>query len=315
LLNTGSLFGKAAAANIYHAAKSGAMIVEDGSFWSRKYLYLNIEEIPSDVNDITDLFKSKPAFISWDVENPLRLYAGGGGCINLIDIKAKKSHPCYLKDVRGFGIYDKDIYILDANSAFWRMSADKKKQECLSVDVHLAKQLFEQSDFYEISVSSSGITLFLGTGGDLVSQRPPYHISDNGIVGFEFSNNRNMLLYWSKKSIGLADFSSQNEKGAFQAAFRVQTLYTKATNIRQCLWAYKNSHILYSDDDVLYLLELEPQGQPHVEQAAKIRKGTDVMYAPASGVVYYLDSDSGKLEELRIIPGEALPLIGFIIQD
>jgi hypothetical protein len=265
--------------------------------------------LPADVKDITALFTSRPDFISWDAQNPMMLYTAGGGCINRIDLKAQEAYPCCLKDVRGFGVYDEDIYTIDANSTFLRMSVDKHKQDVLSRDLRLAKQLFSQSDFYDISVADSGITLFLGTDGELITPQPPYYISDKGVTGFEFGSDRNLLLYWSKKSIGLADFAAAKSEDVFKAAFRTQTLYAKASSIRQCFWAYNDSHILCSDEDALYLIEIEPQGENHIETIGKIRKDTDVLYSDETGVVYYLDADSGKLEECRIIPKEAMTLI------
>lgn len=309
LLNAASPFFELAAAKVYHTPKSNVLVVEERSFWNRKYLYLNIKESPVNAKDITALLDGRPDFIRWDAKNPLKLYAGSSGCINLIDVRAENAYACYLKNVKGFGVYDGDIYAVDANSTLWRLSPDKKKREVLSTDVRLAGQLFDRSDFYEIFAADSGIILFLGTEGELVAHQPPYYISDKNVTGFEFGGNRSLLLYWGRKSVGLADFSPSRDKDIFQTAFRVKTAYTKAKDIRQCFWAYKDSHILCNDDDTLYLIELEPQGDNHIEPVCKIRKGTEVWYEHETGIVYYLEERSGKLEQCRLISPETVVLL------
>lgn len=287
-------------ANVHTQQESDLLVFEGGSFWNRKYLYANLKNIPADFNDITELFENKPDFIKWDSFVPERLYAAESGCIHLIDIDLRQNYPCYLEDVKGFGFRNKNVFILDTNDTFWRMSLNKKR-EILSSDMHLAKQLFNDSDFYEIIVGQNDAKLFLGIEGQFITEHPPYRISDKGVTGFEFGPDKNLLLFWSKNSVSLADFSVQNQTGIFQSGFTVQKVHDNANNIRRCLWAYKNSHILCLDTDSLYLIELEPQGPPHIEFVTKVLQGSDIMCSAPTGYIYYLEENSGRLKECRII--------------
>ncbi len=79
-------------------------------------------------------------------------------------------------------------------------------------------------------------------------------------------------------------------------------MYEYAGNIKQCFWAYKNSHILYNDSDTVYLVEIEPQGPNHAELVSRVLKNSNVFYDSDEYVLYYLDEKNGALKGLQVFP-------------
>lgn len=83
---------------------------------------------------------------------------------------------------------------------------------------------------------------------------------------------------------------------------QIEELYSGNGNIEQCFWVYNGSHIVFSESDTIFLLEIEPQGKQHVEQIAKIRKGTSFFYSSHDGYVYFIDAKTFELNAIKVIP-------------
>jgi hypothetical protein len=64
-----------------------------------------------------------------------------------------------------------------------------------------------------------------------------------------------------------------------------------------------DTHLIFNDNDQIFLLEVEPQGSHHVEFIANLKKNSALFYANGSGSVYYLD-EAGRLEKIQLMPKE-----------
>jgi hypothetical protein len=191
---------------------------------------------------------------------------------------------------------------MDPNDTLFRESMKTKKREILADDSSLAKNLFNHSDFYRIFVEENGIILFLGTEEDLITNISPYRIASDNVIGFRFHPDKNLLLYWSKKAIQLVDFSLPSDTTFFGEKFHVRSVYEKGGRINQCFWAYEDSHILFHDAGTIYLLEIEPQGENHVESLCEVPKDSHVFYDPKEHTLYYLDTENNMLKKVQIFP-------------
>jgi hypothetical protein len=300
LVPSSSTFSTLGVNRIYHTGAGDSLLVSGGVFWDRKTLYLNLDAAEPNVTDVTDIIEGEPLFVMRNGGE--QIYMLHGNCASRADIKTKRLHSCELENIRGLGLYGKWLYVVDANGTLFRESVEPNKVEVLAQGSGLSKRLFGRSDFYRITVEDNGIIFFLGSDGDFVASVPPYNIASVGIRNFSLSRNGNLLLYWSKDSIKVVDFSVQPNRSVFDERFRIKPVYEKGRDIRQCFWAYDDSHILFSDAHSVYVVEIEPQGASHVDQICNILRDSDVFYDRSKGCLYYLEEDKGALERLQIFP-------------
>jgi len=300
---------------VYSAAESDVLIIYGGSFGDKKYLYLNLKDNKPYAIDITRFFPDEPSFIAWQAAKETDLFTCRKNCINFINVETGKTFPCYLENIKGFGIYGEGLYIIDQNNVLTYQTFETYKQKDLSEDMHLAKRLFDRSEFYRIEARNADTIFFLGTKGDFIVSSPPYHIAAQDVIGYKFGGNPDLLLYWTKTSLAIADFSISRDKTTFHENFKVQTIYENGRSIKQAFWLDDRSHILCNDADSIYLIELQPQGPPHVESILGIKGRTKVFYDGDENTLYYLDADSGVLNQIQIIPKQPITISPFRMYD
>jgi hypothetical protein len=66
---------------------------------------------------------------------------------------------------------------------------------------------------------------------------------------------------------------------------------------------FDDAHLIFNDNDQIFLLEVEPQGLHHVEFIANMKKSSSLFYTNGSGSVYYL-AEGGQLKRLQVMPKE-----------
>jgi hypothetical protein len=311
LLPFRSPFFSLPAAKVFYEAKSDAIVVCAGPGSNRKYLYLNLEDKNTGAIDITKLIPEEPSFITWQGQKEPDLFTWQKNCINLIEVRKEKTYPCYLENIKGFGIYDEGLFIIDQNDALIYQALDTRKQKNLSEDMHLSERLFSRSEFYHIKARNDKTIFLLGTKGDFIVNLPPYYFAAKDVVGYSFGSNPDLLLYWTKTSLSIVDFSVGRDKTVSHENFKVQTIYDNGRNLKQVLWADEDSHILCNDADSIYLIELLPQGPVHVEFILKVKNNIKTFYDNGENALYYLDDKDGVLKRLQIIPKQPITISPF----
>ncbi len=300
LVDKNSIFADMPVEKVYNISENERLFVSGGAFFGKKVLYLDLNPRQPQIEDVTDIFKAKLPEFLWQSADDEILYTIRDGSVSRIDMNTKRITPDYMKGVKGFGISDKWAYLIDPNDVLLRHSLDGEQKELLLEDKYLTNQLFSKSPFYNISIHHQTI-VFMGSEGDLVVNMPPYSVAASGVGGFSFHNDK-LLFFYTNKTISLVDFSGNANNSAFQERFTLRTLFEGGTNIRQCFRAYRDSHILFSDDNKVYLLEIQPQGISHIEPVCGLLKGSDVYYDENEYILYYLSEQDGKLSEIEIIP-------------
>jgi hypothetical protein len=264
-------------------------------------IYVDLGNREPNAIDISDFLRQGSSFVTWSPDDPTRVFAVNNDCVSRIDVERGRSRDCYVPHVRGLGIYANWLYVIDGNDAISRVSFEKRHSEEVWRDASMSRQLFSQSDFYDIRIRKKGLMFFLGSKGDLVANIPPYHIASSGVRDITFDGRQDTLAWWTATSIGEVDFARSFDRTIFHEMFRFQTVYQGGKDIRQVFWAYKGSHILFNDNDDIYLLELQPQPPHRVEHITRVLHGTSIYYDSDEKTLYYLDRTSGQLKQLQLI--------------
>jgi len=272
-----------------------------------KYLWVEVGEKESKVEDISACFPEEPVRVEWDPREKNYLFTLHDNYINRVDIPAHAVTAHSLENIRGFGLFHRDIYVLRGDFTLERLDYDGKAREILLKDRDLGSSLFGEKGLFQINVLTKEMILFLGPGGELLASRLPYRFLGEGTAGFQFYPSRERVLVWRKEDIGILDFSKPaRAEEVFEKGPRFLWVFKHGRKIGQAFWVYDGSHILFRDENRIFLLEIETHGKPHLYSLLEVKRKTDVAYEESSGKLYYLDAQSEKLCSVEILPRQEI---------
>ncbi|RJP29104.1 MAG: PEGA domain-containing protein [Candidatus Omnitrophota bacterium] len=286
--------------NAYTQASRDMVVIAAGNIFDRRYFLAKIGAKYNTVFDITKLIQEKPSYVFYGNRQDHELFLGGAKRMDYLNIIEMSLYPEYFKDIKGFGAGEKWIYVLDKNNKVSRYSYNKNNKQTLLGDNNLGDELFNRSSFYRIYIYNDDLMLFLGDKGDLLTNRPPYRISDKGVSGFEINRDAGSLVYWTKNSIGIVYFEEETGDSLFNETVVIRPLKADMRNLKKCFWV-DNNHVLLHDQDKLYLAELQPDGKDHIDMIYSLARDSGVFYSPKSGFCYFLDHKNRQLAGIRII--------------
>ena len=290
--------------------KSTALVIHLDSEKGRQFLWAIPKGKETRLKDFTDLFPEEPYQIEWDPLGKRRLFAFQNGYLNRLDVVTNIITPKFLDGVRGFGIFNKKLYVLRSDFVFERMDSEAGREKVLFQDPVLGRSLFGEEGFYKIHVFSDDVILFLGEEGELFANRLPYRFVKEGVLGLQFYPKLKSLLLWKKDALGILDFSKErDEKAIFETGLQLVWVYKQGKNVEQAFWVHEDSHILFRDGKKVFLLELETYGKPHLSEILEVKGGSSIFYSEESGKLYYLEAVDGVFSSLEVLPKmEILPL-------
>ncbi|MDA9101278.1 PEGA domain-containing protein [Omnitrophica bacterium] len=287
--------------------KSSQMILRLKENDSIRYVLGKIENGEASFKDLTDLMIRRPEKLVWDPRAPRYLFSYYGRTLDRIDSESGTVVPHFAKDVMGFGIRDRQVYVLKSERFLYRTNLNQDKKEVLLSDERLHRYLFDNDDAFDLYLFEDDLVFFRSSHGALISNLLPYHFAESGVRGLKFYKQDKQVLVWKKNRIGILSFPDRNLKESFfEKRPEIQWLYDEGEDIREAFWVYEGSHILFLDRQNVSLLEVAPYGVRRVRALARARQGTPVFYSEKTGQLHYLDSDSGRLHSLQVIPKEYL---------
>ena len=256
---------------------------------------------------VTNLFQRKPLRVAWDPHEETLLFALESGHLNRLQVTSGKVMRGVVEGVRGYGLFNKRLYVLDEANVFRRMSLEGTSPEVLLNDPELSRTLFRGKGTYAVEVLSEELMVFLGERGELVANRLPYRLVEEGVRGLEVDAERKRLLLWTGERLGVLDFSLNGRKadGVFQKGPTLSWVQTEGRNLEQACWVYGDSHALVRDEDTVSLIELDGYGIPHVDDVVRVKRHSSIIYQEDSGMLYYLDRLTGTLSAIEIVPRRA----------
>ncbi|MBI3999941.1 MAG: PEGA domain-containing protein [Candidatus Omnitrophica bacterium] len=312
LLSEDSSLGRAKFSSYRAIQESPTLLVHADSVDGNKFLWVVVRGKETKVKDLTDLFLEVPEQVEWDPADKKYLFSFQNGYLNRMNVTSHLLQPRFLENIRGFGLFGKRAYVLRSDFVFEQVDFEGKKEKTLLHDPILGKSLFGESGFYQIKVFSDDIILFLGENGELLANRLPYRFVAKGVLGLEFHPKSKRVLVWKKDAIGIIDFSKERGEGnVFEAGPKVVWAFRQGEKIEQAFWVYEGSHILFRDKNKVFLLELETYGKPHLYELIEVKHKNSVFYSEEAGKLYYLDSTTGSLSSVEVLPRRDILLLPF----
>ena len=290
----------------FQVKESPAFLLRVGNETEENFFWIVPRKEEIQIKDITSLFSEKPRQIEWDPQAKKYLFAFQNDYLNRINLSLNTTEPKFLDRIRGYGLFEKKLYILRSNNTFEQMDLDGKWEKLLLRDPALGGSLFGTKGNYQVKVFSDDIILFLGEKGELLGNRLPYRFIEEGVLGLEFYPKLKRVLIWKKDALGILDFSKQRselgEKEVFETGPKLIWVFKKGEKIEQAFWVYEGSHILFQDKNKVFLLELETYGKPHLNFLVEVKRKSSIFYSEESGKLYYIDSITGNPTSMEILP-------------
>ncbi|MGB2706178.1 MAG: PEGA domain-containing protein [Candidatus Omnitrophota bacterium] len=269
------------------------------------FLWFSLSGKEPDLSDITDLFPKEPRWVMWDAADENNIFTFQENSVNRLDVKAKALYPGFAQEARGAGVAEKLVYILAVDNTLSSMNYEKKNVNKILEDKKLAASIFGDSGVFRIIPFLKSIILFRGEKDELLANRLPYRFIEKGVKGIEFDKPRERVLLWQKDRVGILDFSTEvTGDVAFEEGPRLNWIFTGGKNIKEAFWVYEASHVLFRDGSDVYLIELQPYGEPHLDRVLRVKEKTAIVYSEETGLLYYLDASNGSLASAEIVPGK-----------
>lgn len=307
LINPGSNFGDYKVLKYFSIEKSTAFIIQAEKYDEKKLLWFDITGDSVDFKDITYFFKEIPSFIKWDTDDKHTLFALINDVIDRVDLESGEVYPKYLSDIRGYGILDRIVYAVISDSSFISADYEKKDINILLNGGSSGSEIYGDTGAYDVMPYSKNIILFIGEKGDVIANHLPYYFVDRGVIGTEFDRFGRRILLWKKDGLGILDFSKERMGDVtFEVSPQLKWIFTGGKDISQAFWMYDGSHVLFRDENSIFLADLQPYGEPTPVFLFNVRKGSSVSYNESDGKISFLDPGSGNLVSVFIVPGHGL---------
>lgn len=307
-----SPFGKARVMKYFFTEKSPNFLLRLDAQTGEKFLWVTPRFQEIRTKEITALFSDQPEHIEWDPSERKILFSLQNGYLDALSISDKISRPKFISDLLGFGVHERKIYALKNNFTVERFNSRGEAEKVLFNDVSLGRKLFSK-EFYQIKILSEDLILFLGEDGSLIANRFPYQFLEEGLMGLQFDSKQDRLLVWTKEAIGVVHFVKAKPDTAqiFDSGAQLAWIYQKGNKIAQAFWVFEGSHILFRDQNKIYLAELETYGKPNLYELLEVYDKSSIDYDEDSGNLYYLEKTTGHLSSLELLPRNDLLTLPF----
>ncbi len=315
LLPADSPFASATALSYATVRGSPSLLLRVDARDGQRFLWIErVGEAPR-VHDLTNLLPDPPFQVDWEPAERKHLWTFQQGAVSRVDIASRTISPKLIEGVRGYGLFEKSIYVLKDAGRLERMDYEGKNEAVLLENPALIHSLFGDQEGFQIHVLAKDVLLFIGERGGLLAGRLPYRFVEKGVSGFDWHPHRAALI-WRKDRLGVLEFARESAGEELVGPVpEFHWLFTRGNDIEQAFWVHEGTHVIFRDGDRVFLLERETDGQPRPIELLQIRGGSSVMYADESGKLYYLDRATGRPSAIEILPRRELLTLPFPQQD
>lgn len=277
---------------------------ETGVWGQEKFFWINPSGTAAPIRDLSGSFEGKPEALDWDARQPRFLFVYKNAVLGRVDTETGAVTPKLLENIRGYGLSQGRLFVLDRKGLLQKMDIDGKSLDKPSAQNHFLKDaILSARDIFRIKILPDKKMVFLGRNGVLLANRPPYWLVEKGVTGLGQDAGTKKILIWRGGRIGILDFSQEPEAGEDnQETARIDWVYTKGRRIRQAFWVHDGSQVLFLDEDKAFLLETGLYAGASPSQLFEVQRGSPVLYKENTGTVYYLEKTSGRFCEADVIP-------------
>ena len=118
-------------------------------------------------------------------------------------------YPKFVDGVRGYGVVNRALYLLTDEEIVYRLDRDGRRVEPVLEDPLLGRSLFRGMGAVQIRAVGEDALLFLGEKGELLTNRLPYQLIDQGVLGVAADARHHRVACWQRHALATIDFSKE----------------------------------------------------------------------------------------------------------
>lgn len=256
----------------------------------RKWLGIDLEELPEGILELGDLILEEPDLVTWSAQVPKAVFVLRENIVDRLDLSTGTLHPRVAKGIRALGVSGEELIVVTTSGELQRLSPDGQLQRQDPEVSDAMREFFGAKGVSQIHPLAGDLLLFYGEKGTLLINRPPYLLTEEPIRGFQFDEKRQRLLIWGDRKLGIVDFERD---------FPLTWVWQGGRRIQQAFWVYEGSHILFRDSVGVALLEVATQSRRRLKPASP---ENPILYVEEKGTLFYLDRRSRRLGSMEVVP-------------
>ncbi|GEM_PF-1802063 len=278
------------------------LLVEIEANGNKRFLWIDPLFGTPKIEDITDLFPVAPEEIQWAQNDARHLLTFQNNTINRIDIATKAIYPKVIDHAAAFSQFEQTIFFLTEDKTLKKANANGNNQELLSKNPVFNDLVASHFPFEKIIAVADNVVVLLGQRGEVLCNLKPYFLTESGIEGFKWNEKPQRLMLWSKNKIGFIDFSKRPQ----DVAPKVTWITDKAENIANAFWVNEGSHVLFVDNNQIFIADTGCCGPPGVQKIMDVAKGTSIYYTDRIEKIFFTDKDTKHLFSAEMHPQKTL---------
>lgn len=295
---------------IFTTAKSPYLLLALKYQDAKKFLWIHLDGEHAEVQDISKLFRGEPEQVTWDPSQPRYLWIYRNGVLDRANLENETIFPHFSESLRGFGIYDKEVYLL-AQDSIVKTNFDGRHRQLLLEDPELFQSLFGADSQFRIFPLTRKFVLFLSAGGRLLGTKLPYQYVREKVEGFQYGESKKLAI-WQDDKIGVIHLGDDDlEEGIFERGARLTWVYSGGNGIKNVFWVYEGSQLLFQEKDTVFLSEIDTFGERKVTELLKVKEDSLAEYSEEDGMLYFLDPQTGALAVQEILPKQQIVIFPF----
>lgn len=276
-----------------------------------RYFQIDFDH-PKNSRDITSLFRAAPEQVIWAEGEERHLGAVYWDGLDYLRTDRMQVIPKVIEHFSGVGVNRKSLTVLRKDHTLASVSWNGKQERFLLRDTYLGEMLFGSEAPYEIVPLEERLLLFWGPRGQLVFNRLPHILAPADIRGFDFARRSQKLVVWTSSRIGILDLENETDsENFFELGPHIVWVFEKGADIRQALWIYDDSHLVFRDSDRVYFLDLETFSKTEPEELFSVYSHSAISYSETTGSVYFLDPEKKALKRCALAPRHDLIVMPF----
>ena len=262
-------------------------------------LRINTDRTGAPAENISAYFSDRPEEVRWDADDPTDIFYRSGQTLGHLDLETGRTVTGLAGGLKGFTVFNHKIYWIDSLDRFLQSDYAFKNTQLLTGKMAQMPEAFREATAWRIFAFSDDNFIFLNEKGRLFSNRLPYRLVNDNVTGFNKTLNKKRLLIWTKRKLGLIDFSRTSQEGVFETGPEVKWLVADGRDIRQAFWVNKGTHVLFRDRDRVRIVDVSDGESPAV---TVVESDGPVAYADELGKLFYLDKKTHDLTALTVLP-------------
>ncbi len=265
---------------------------------------MDVKEQLGEVQDLTDLVSNGGGEFMWSAEKPDWLFYYYDEKIELIDLKRKTKVKRFAEDWVGVGLGKKNVFGVNESGKFFQTDYSGKMLETEATEFKFKKGLFGKTSFVRILPMDNNAVILHEVGGPLWQSELPNLLTDRAVEGLLISPQSENIVVWTAEDLGIR-FSEEAHSSSriFNEGLKIHWLVEGASEILCPTFILNGSKILYGQDGQIWLHELDLD-RDVPREVMKIMPGTDFHFSERQGGIYALDSETGRVIFLKLLPSQ-----------